>query len=256
MKTLHRTLGPVIIAATLVLFVSLCAATGTQAPTAYDAKVIEAAKASARVELTDRLDAFVKATAASGLPCAIASPKLVIEDVPSYGSYDPDTNTLRSSLWELLQPEERGIFFRMAAAAQGSGSEPGEAAARREFETGVHHWVFVHELGHWWQACRKVNDGRKPYAFEYEADRIAAAYWHEHDPAVAHHMDEGFQVIVAHSPNPVPPGQETAKYFNDNYEQLGPTPAYIWFQSQMCVTAFAEKPAPSFVQTLREAGHP
>lgn len=261
LKASHRFLGPGRIAATLSLIMlslllNLGAAVGAQAPPSYDAKMIAVAKTAATLELMERLNAFVKATTASGLTCAIAPPKLVIEDVPSYGSYDPDTNALRSSLWELLQPKERGIFFRMAAAAQGPGPEPDEAAARREFETGVHHWVFVHELGHWWQACRKVNDGRKPYAFEYEADRIAAAYWREHDPAVAHHMDEGFQVIVAHSPNPVPPGQETAKYFNDNYEKLGPTPAYIWFQSQMCVTAFAEKPAPSFLQTLHETGRP
>jgi hypothetical protein len=241
--------------AAIGLAVSFSAISIAQVPVSYDAAAIDSAKPIAMVQLVQLRDSFVKATAASGLTCAIDPPKLVIEDVPSYGSYDPDTNTLRSSLWELLKPEERGIFFRMAdAAAKKHGS--GEAAARHEFEIGVHHWVFVHELGHWWQACRKVNDNRKPYQFEYEADRIAAAYWNENDPSIARHMDEGFKSIVAHMPNPLPPGQEKASYFNEHYEQLGPTPAYIWFQSQMCVDAFAEKPVPSFLQTLRETGHP
>jgi len=230
----------------------VCVASGAQVPVSYDAATIEKARAAAMAELTERRDDFVKATAASGLPCVIAPPKLTIEDVPSYGSYDPDTNGLRSSLWELLQPEERGIFFRMAAKS--TGKEPNETTARREFETGVHHWVFVHELGHWWQACRRVNDGRKPYSFEYEADRIAAAYWREHDPAVARHMDEGFGFIVQSMPNPVPAGLDAEKYFNENYETLGPMPAYVWFQSQMCVRAFAESPKPTFVQALRETG--
>jgi len=229
-----------------------CVASGAQAPSVYDAATVEKARTAAMLELTERRDEFVRATAASGLSCAIAPPKLTIEDVPSYGSYDPETNGLRSSLWELLKPEERGLFFRMAAKS--TGKEPNETTARHEFETGVHHWVFVHELGHWWQACRKVNDSRKPYSFEYEADRIAAAYWREHDPAVAQHMEEGFGFLVESMPNPVPTGLDEGKYFNENYEKLGPTPAYVWFQSEMCVRAFAEKPKPTFAQTLKETG--
>jgi hypothetical protein len=246
----------------MIACLCLCFAPGTtakaQAPAAhgYDAAEIAAAKAAVFSELTARRDAFIKATEASGLTCAVAPPKLVVEDVPSYGSYNPETNTFRTSLWELLRPEERGLFFRMADAANKT-HDSDEVAARREFETGVHHWVFIHELGHWWQACRKVNgDERQPWAIEYEADRIAAAYWRQADAAVADHMDEGFQVIVAHTPNPVPAGKEPEKYFDDNYQRLGPTPAYVWFQSEMCVKAFAEKPKPTFLQTLKEAGHP
>jgi hypothetical protein len=220
-----------------------------------DAKAADAAKVAETPRLTQLRDDFVKATTTSGLPCAIAPPTLIVEHTPSYGNYDPDTNSLHTPVWEQLEPNERGIFFRMADAANHKeGSD--EAAARREFEIGVHHWVFVHELGHWWQGCRKVNDNRKPYQIEYEADRIAAAYWHKYDPTVADHMEAGFKFILAHAHSPVPAGQETMKYFNDNYQQLGPTPAYIWFQTQMCVAMFAEKPAPCFLQALQETGHP
>jgi hypothetical protein len=234
----------------LFLFSALVAAAHSQPAASYDDKAIEAAKAAKLPDLLALRDAFVNATSVSGLPCAVAPPKLVLEDVPSYGSYNPETNTLRTGVWELLQPQERAIFYRLA------GKDATEVAARQEYEIGAHHWVYIHELGHWWQACRKVNDGRKPYAFEYEADRIAAAFWHQYDPAIAQHMAAVFSGLVDHAPNPVPAGQDTAAYFNDNYEKLGPTPAYIWFQSQMCVTAFAEKPSPSFVQTLRETGTP
>jgi hypothetical protein len=244
---MHLTLRSIaIFSVSLVLPIAVTA----QPSPAADAKAVEAAKTEKLPELLTLRDAFVKETAASGLPCAVDPPKLVLEDVPSFGSYDPETNTLRTGVWEILNPEEKAIFFRLA----GNGST--EAAARKEYETGAHHWVFIHELGHWWQACRKVNDGRKPYAFESEADRIAAAYWRLHDPTIAKHMYAVFSGLVDHAPSPVPAGQEPAKYFNDNYEQLGPTPAYIWFQSKMCVTAFAEKPAPTFLQTLQETGKP
>ncbi len=54
--------------------------------------------------------------------------------------------TLKTSAWELLSDEEKSGFFRMP----GPGAT--EEAARADFEIGAHHWVFVHELGHWWQA--------------------------------------------------------------------------------------------------------
>lgn len=238
-------------ASCLAFSLTLNSQSGTEPPAhSYDARAIAAAKSAIQPRLIALRDAFVKAAADSGLSCAVAPPTLAIEETPSFGNYSPETNTLHTGVWEELEPRERALFYTLAH------SKSDEGAARREFETGAHHWVFIHEMGHWWQSCRKVNDGRKPYAFEYEADRIAAAYWRQADLAIVQHMKAVFQGLVDHSPNPLPPGQETASYFNDNYEKLGPTPAYIWFQSEMCVTAFRELPPPSFVQTLRETGYP
>jgi len=90
------------------------------------------------------------------------------------------------------------------------------------------------------------------YAFELEANRIAAAYWNEHDPVVITHEQHVFQTILEGWPNPVPKGQATAAYFNENYEKLGPTPAYIWFQAKMCVDTFAEQPQPRFSVVLAQ----
>jgi hypothetical protein len=245
MAVLLKSLKRFVVVGGLLLFGGIV---GAQAQVPSDAKKAEAANPAMLAELTARRDAFVKATAASGLPCEIAPPELVLMDTPSYGNYEPEKNTLRTPLWEMLKPEEKRIFFRLA------GPKASEAAAKHEFEIGAHHWVFIHEMGHWWQACRKVNDGRKPYSFEYEADRIDAAYWRDADPTVDEHMRAKFQGLVDGAPNPVPVGQEPEAYFNENYERLGPTPAYIWFQSQMCVKVFAEMPPPSFMQTLRETG--
>ena len=209
----------------------------------------EAEIAATRAEVTALRDTFMKAAAAQGLKCAIAPPAIVIEDVPSFGSYDVETNTLKTGTWNQLREDEKAMFYKFL----GPGTV--EAAARQEFEDGVHHWVFVHELGHWWQACRgltELTDHGNHYAVEFGADRIAAAYWRERDSLVIAHQRPVFQGILENMPNPVPENQSVEPYFNANYEKLGPTPAYIWFQARMCITAFDEKPEPSFAETLKQ----
>ena len=39
---------------------------------------------------------------------------------------------------------------------------------------------------------------------------------------------------------------------HENYEKLGPTPAYVWFASRMSLTVIDERPIPSFAQVLEE----
>jgi hypothetical protein len=200
-----------------------------------------------RVKMTALRDAFVQSVKDAGFTCPIAAPPVLVEDVPSFGSYDPGTNTLRTSAWSLLKPEESRMFYHFM------GPNATEAIARKEFEDGVHHWVIVHELGHWFQACRGVTEKTaKPYALEFGADRIAAAYWNEHDPDVIAHQRTVFEGILHNFPNPVPEGASVEPFFNDHYQELGPTPGYLWFQSRMCLTAFDEKPAPSLKRVLAE----
>jgi hypothetical protein len=190
-------------------------------------------------------DSFVKSVAAAGRTCSIAEPKIVIKDVSSFGSYDPETNTLQTPAWEQMTDQEKALFYHAVRP------DTSEAAAREEFEKGVHHWVIVHELGHWWQACRGASTGSSHYATEFDADRIAAAYWRERDPSIVAHQRAVFDAIVTRWPNPLPAGQDSVTYFNANYEKLGPTRNYIWFQAQMCLKAIDEKPAPTFTEALR-----
>jgi hypothetical protein len=199
------------------------------------------------VKMTALRDSFVQSVKDAGFTCPIAVPPVLVEDVPSFGSYDPETNTLRTSAWSLLKPEESQMFYHFM------GPNATEAVARNEFEDGVHHWVIVHELGHWFQACRGITEKTaKPYAIEFGADRIAAAYWNEHDPGVIAHQRRVFEAILHNFPNPVPEGASVEPYFNDHYQELGPTPGYLWFHSRMCLTAFDEKPATSFKKALTE----
>jgi hypothetical protein len=229
-----------------LIAVSVCVmiSARAQAQASATAESPDADRAATLARVTALRQAFIERIHAAGLTCPIAPPKIVMDDVPSFGNYDDETNVLRTSDWSKLTPEESGVFFQLA----GPGADA--TAAREMFEGAAHRWIFIHELGHWWQACTGAFKKSPPWEIEYDADRIALAYWREVDPALATKMMAIFQGVIDHSPNPVPPGQEIKKYFNEHYQQLGPTPAYRWYQSRMVVTAIQETPTPTFAQTL------
>ena len=206
---------------------------------AHDAEV-----AATLAKATAVRDAFVAHIHANGFSCPIPVPTILVEDVPSFGQYDNKANIIRTSDWTLLNPQERAFFFQLA----GPGAK--EADVRTTFDKATHGWIFIHELGHWWQACRNVNSNSGPYQVEFGADRISLAYWREVDPSVVDTMMPLFRSVLDHSPNPVPAGEDVEAYFNKHYQELGPSPAYPWFQSRMNVAAYEEKPAPTFAQAL------
>jgi hypothetical protein len=194
--------------------------------------------------MTSLRDSFIERIHFAGFKCPIPPPAILVEDVPSFGQYLSGTNTLRTSDWTLLGPQEKSFFRQLA----GPGAD--EAAARQLFEVAAHKWIFIHELGHWWQACRGGNTNRSHYQTELGANRISLAYWREVDPRVVDIMIPVFQGVVDHMPNPVPANQSVETYFNSNYETLGPSPVYPWFMSRMNVAAYEEKPAPSFAAVI------
>jgi hypothetical protein len=172
-----------------------------------------------------------------------------LDNPSSYGNYEDDKNLLHIAVWSALIQEQQSRFSRLASRL-GKG-QTGEQA----FEDGVHHWVFVHELGHWWQACGH-NTRENHYATEYGANRVAAAYWRLKDPGFMQRTEEKMLTLRATMPSPVPEGQVKEKYFNENYAQLGPSPAYIWFQYGMVLDVQAEKPLPSLRQALQDPTYP
>ncbi len=206
----------------------------------------EAEEASTLAKMTALRDTYTARIKADGFSCPIAPPAIVIDHPPSFGNYDNTTNILHMASWGELSLEERGLFFRIA------GPKADEDAAHANFEEGIHHFVFVHEMGHWWQACRHALSAQNYYQNEYGANRIAIAFWREADPALARRMVSVFHGLVDHAPSPVPPGQAIKTFFNSHYEQLGHSPDYAWYQSYMSVIASEETPTPSFATALAE----
>ncbi len=215
--------------------------------TAAESKGVAERKAQA----TALRDSFVKATVAAGMSCPTAPPKIVVEDVPGYASYDPTTNSLKTGTWEQLTGEEKSRFFGML------GPEATEREARAEYEIGANHWVFVRELEGWWQACRKLPETGSAYAFESGVNRVEAAYWREQDASILEHMHRVFQSLQSRVPNPVPVGQSAETYYDAHYpDRFKGPPEYLWFQARMCLALFDEKPSPTFAQALRDISVP
>ena len=194
--------------------------------------------------LTTIRDSFVAKAKAAGLKCGVEPPKIVLTDIASFGNYDEDTNTVQNPAWTQLSDDERQVFFRLA----GPGSD--DLAAQRTFERGVHHWVFVHELGHWTQKCAGTLKSGGHYATEYGANRIAAAYWREENPSLMARLATSFQQMLDGRPSPVPAGQAVEDYFNAHYSELTKTPVYTWFEAKMVSDVNAETPQPTFAQVL------
>lgn len=190
-------------------------------------------------------DSFVKEVRAAGFQPSLAAPAIALDNPPSYGDYDDSKNVLHIANWNALSPDEQARFGRLAAML-GQG-QTGEQA----FEDGIHRWVFIHEMGHWWQACEHTSNGAH-YAEEYGANRIAAAFWRKMDSGFMDRTRNKMTRVIASLPSPVPEGQAKEVYFNENYQKLAGTPGYIWYQYDMVIHAEDEKPLPSFAQALQQ----
>jgi hypothetical protein len=164
-------------------------------------------------------DSFVNQVKADGFQPSLPPPTIVLDNPLAFGKYEKDKNLLHIAAWDALTPEDQALFSHLAAMIGGGQS------AEQIFEEGVHQWAFVHELGHWWQACQH-RIGENHYSVEYGANRIAAAYWRLNDPTFMERTAKNMATIYAAMPNPVPEGQSPQAYLNDNYQTLGPTPAY------------------------------
>ena len=197
-----------------------------------------------RARLTALRDSFVEAIKAAGLKPSIDPPQIVFDNPPAFGRYDSGSNLIHIALWSTLEPAGEARFTRL----KGLLNDP--RSPEEIFDDSVHHWIFIHELAHWWQACQHKDDGER-YAVEYGANRIAAAYWRMKDPAYMQKRTEHFQAIVNLIPNPLPDSQSKEKYFNEHFATIVGTPAYSWFQANMVVDVSAESPLPTFKQTLQ-----
>jgi hypothetical protein len=199
-----------------------------------------------RAQLTALRDSFVDAIKAAGYKPSLDPPQIVVDNPSAFGRYDNASNVLHIAAWSELGPDGEGRFVRLKSIL----NDPRSPEAI--FDDSVNHWIFVHEMGHWWQACLHNDESASGhYDLEYGANRIAAAYWRAKDPAYMQRRTEHFRAIYSLVPNPIPDGQSKQKYFDENFARIVGTPAYSWFQSGMVVDVSAENPLPSFKQTLQ-----
>lgn len=179
-------------------------------------------------------------------------PAIRLYTTPPFSFYEKRTVT-EGRFSELPPPVQESI----RQWAKFTSDQPsGESLFRDMF----YRFFFVHELGHWVQsrvlAVRVRTEGRISdaeedfYQDEIQSNRIAVAWWREHDPKYLERLVSDFRQIESHLPNPVPKGQDKIRYFNENYEKLGNDPdAYGWYQLDLVIVAY-EQPQETFQQVL------
>jgi hypothetical protein len=201
-----------------------------------------------RRELERRRDVFLRRIAAEGYPVCPA-PGIVLADTPSFGNYLPERNQVVVASWASLSDEERQGFREMAQAIGG------RATAVTVFEGGTHRWVFMHELGHWWQSCRRQT---RPSSYEEEngANRIALAFWREQDPRFAQGIVHGFKALLRAVPSPVPAGASVEEYLDAHFSEVAHGDSYTWFQASSIASLAAESPPPSLHKALSQPLYP
>jgi hypothetical protein len=205
-------------------------------------------EAAALAQLTQLRDAFLKRIDAEGYKLCPA-PQIELGDTPSFGHFVAERNTVVVAAWTHLEPEERKGFEEMAQ------SMGGNATGRSVFENGTNRWVFVHELGHWWQACRHQTRPQS-YAAENGADRIALAFWRERDPRYAVGIVHRYRALLTSMPSPLPEGEGASTYYDANFAQVSWGNAYTWFQATMIAALAEEQPAPSLHRALSQPLYP
>jgi hypothetical protein len=193
-------------------------------------------------------DAFARRAAEEGYRLCPA-PAIELADPASFGHFDPDSNRVQVATWSRLAPEQRQRFENLAAHTGGHSS----AAAL--FAEGTYGWVFVHELGHWWQSCRQVTRPRS-YGAEAGANRIALAFWRERDPQLAARMLDTFRYLQAAIPTPVPAGMPKPQYLDDHFLAIAQSRSYSWYQADMTLELAMETPPPSFHKALSQPLYP
>ena len=145
---------------------------------------------------------------------------------------------------------------------QWSGYTTDEPSGKALFDDMFHRFFFVHELGHWMasqviaglpdneMSAVAKNEANNKWAREIAANRIATAWFREHDPQYLAKLVADFRSIQTHLPDPVPAGVDKKTYFTENYQTLGQDPmAYGWYQLQMVLLVYDE-PVRSFQQVL------
>jgi hypothetical protein len=199
------------------------------------------------LSLVERRDAFVERARDSGFSCEIAPAQIRLSGISSYGGFDAKTNVLHTPTWQQLKSQQRGLFYQLA------GPGTNEVQVRRVFDSYAHRWILIHELAHWVQSCRHSNRGWSRFEIEYDADRIAAAYWREVDPALMDELAQAFRGTLKGMPVQLPVGETPERYFNEHFDEISKTPSFTWFQAFMIASVEAEDPLPSFREALKQS---
>lgn len=185
-------------------------------------------------------------------------PEIRIDAGPTLSFYGMGNgNAVHEERWEKVPLSEQASFNQWATY---TADEP---TGKALFEDMFYRFFFVHELGHWMQdevlrqrrdpMAKQADKNSATARWQYEstANRISVAWWREQDRGYLDKLVNDFRKIQRNLPNPIPPGEDPRAFFTREYQKLAEAPnAYGWFQLQMVILVYEEKPALNFQQAI------
>jgi Domain of unknown function (DUF4440) len=191
----------------------------------------------------------------SGYP-AFAPPKIMLDAGMRISVFSSGDQTVHEAQFSDLPAPMQDIWKKWSSY---TSDEP---TGKALFDDMFYRFTFVHELGHWMDGqviaglpdsemgVVAKNEAANKWESEITPNRIAVAWYREHDPQYLAKLVSDYRQILSHLPDPVPAGMDKKTYFTDNYQKLGTDPmAYGWYQLQMVLVVYDE-PARSFQQAL------
>lgn len=199
-------------------------------------------------QLTPLRSAFLKRIDEEGYRLC-ETPSIEPGEPPAFGHYITERNTVQIAAGPHLPVEQREAFDTRARQSGGTKT------ARSIFDESLLRWVFVRELGHWWQSCRQQTRAAS-FGEANGANRIALAFWREHDPHFAAGLVEDARALLRVLPSPLPPGAPLQVYFDANFRTIAVDGTHEWFQARMIADLANEVPQPSFHKALSQPLYP
>ncbi len=149
--------------------------------------------------------------------------------------------TIQYAQWEDLPPAVQSVF----AGFTGKGLADGQ----KLYELYFYGYNIPHELGH---ILRSIAGTRSDlnYDEEINANRFAVAFWRARRAVnLLRQVEETLRLCLARLPDPLPPGEDRADYFNKHQRELIDPPKYGHYQFNMVLSALARPE--SFTQVLQ-----
>ena len=170
--------------------------------------------------------------------------KAVLNTKPYLIFYSTTLNQVNLPIWHQVIPAQKEFFYEL-----GGDEEKG----KKLFGLFFNGFFLPHEMGHALQEAINENEVNL-YQNEYFANVVAILYWRKvNRKGELAECYELAKKMVRELPNPVPPGEDPIKYFNEHYEELGADPyKYGFFQFYQIVKIYDDKTLPSFDTFIRQ----
>lgn len=207
-------------------FATACASAHDTAPDETAGEVIPSYADTLELRLAAQavVNAFAEEVAEARGAGLATPPTVEVRNTPQLIFFASSSNRIVVPWWDAVPDAMRPVFHTFAGG--------GDAEAEEVFRAIFNRFLVAHEAAHWYQdrASR-----RQPTLYENEdaANRIAVAFWRT-QPDGERFLAE-LERITARAaealPDPTPPGEDAAAYFQANYQTLGADPLkYGYYQ--------------------------